>query len=185
MTNQPTNPHGNPTPVLWLDLDGTVRHGFDQIGRFVNNATDVTVFPEVPALLKKYKRLGWRIVAISNQGGLALGHMSMNDCVMAMVETQKQCLNAFDKIAWCRHHPLAKDPEFAVCWCRKPRIGMLVDCGLAMARQYDEYYPPHLGLFVGDRAEDAECAANAALRFMSANDWRAGKHLAELTKDTL
>lgn len=30
--------------VLYLDLDGTVRHGFDELGRFVNKPEDVTVF---------------------------------------------------------------------------------------------------------------------------------------------
>ena len=176
------NEYGTPKPVLWLDLDGTVRHGFDELGRFVNTAADVVIFDGVPALLEEYKRLGWRIVAVSNQGGIALGHMSKEDCAGAMIATYQQCGDTFDKIAWCSHHPLAKDPEWAVCWCRKPRIGLLVESGLDLARQHGEYYPPHLGLFVGDRPEDEECAANAGLRFMHATDWRAGKHLAEIAK---
>jgi D-glycero-D-manno-heptose 1,7-bisphosphate phosphatase len=174
------NEYGTPKPVLWLDLDGTVRHGFDELGRFVNTAADVKVFDGVRELLSEYKRLGWRIVAISNQGGIALGHMSKEDCAGAMIETYGQSGEAFDKIAWCSHHPLAKDPEWAVCWCRKPRIGLLVESGIDLARQHGEYYPPHLGLFVGDRAEDEECAANAGLRFMHATEWRTGKHLLEL-----
>jgi D-glycero-D-manno-heptose 1,7-bisphosphate phosphatase len=42
-----------PTPVLYLDLDGTVRKGYDELGRFVNTKEDVEVFPEVPAILER------------------------------------------------------------------------------------------------------------------------------------
>jgi len=40
----------------------------DELGRFVNDASDVVIFPEVPDILAEYKRLGWRIVGVTNQG---------------------------------------------------------------------------------------------------------------------
>lgn len=163
----------SPTPVLWLDLDGTVRHGKDELGHFVNGPEDVVVFPEAVALMRKAKAEGWRIVGISNQGGIALGHMTMEQCAAAMMKTHVLTGELFDKIAWCRHHPDAKDPEMATCWCRKPRIGLIVETGLSMAQHFNEYYPPAFGLFVGDREEDRQCAENAGLRFMWAKDWRA------------
>lgn len=172
---------GEPTvPVLYLDIDGTVRWGKDQLGRFVNTAEDVRVFDEVPDLLDQYKQLGYRIVGISNQGGIALGYMSMETCVQAMVETQKQCLNVFDKLAWCSHHPDARDPEMAVCWCRKPKPGLIIESALDLAERHHEIYPPHLGLFVGDMDSDRVCADNAGLSFMDAAEWRTGKHLKEM-----
>jgi D-glycero-D-manno-heptose 1,7-bisphosphate phosphatase len=161
------------TRVLYLDLDGTVRFGYDELGRFVNTLKDVTVFPQVPPLLHAYKKAGWRIVAVSNQGGISLGHMTMHDCIGAMQETNRQCDFLFDKIAWCQHHPDASDPEYARCWCRKPRIGLLVESALALAQAHFEYYPPHLSLFVGDRPEDRECAEAANIDFMEAKEWRA------------
>jgi D-glycero-D-manno-heptose 1,7-bisphosphate phosphatase len=167
------------TPVLYLDIDGTVRHGKDELGRFVNTAADVRVFDEVPQLLARYRALGWRIVGISNQGGIALGIMSPEDCAAAMAETQRQSGHAFNKIAWCSHHPNADDPEMAVCWCRKPKAGLVIEAALSMAERFrGEIYPPHLGLFVGDRPEDAACATAAGLPFMAADVWRTGKHLA-------
>lgn len=162
------------TPVLYLDLDDTVRMGKATLGRFVNKAEDVKVFPEVPAILAAYKRSGWRIVAISNQGGVALGLLTIEECGAAMLETQKQCHGLFDKMGFCTHHPDAPDPEHAVCWCRKPRIGLILDSAYALAQKHNEYYPPHLALFVGDRPEDVECAANAGIKFMDAAEWRAG-----------
>lgn len=161
------------TPVLYLDLDDTVRKGKDTLGRFVNKAEDVEVFPEVPGILAEYKRRGWRIIAISNQGGVALGILSMEDCARAMLETQRQCNDLFDKIVFCTHHPDAPDPEYAICWCRKPRIGLITEASNGLAQTHNEYYPPHLALMVGDRIEDQECASNAGIAFMWAELWRA------------
>ncbi len=162
----------NPVKVLYLDLDGTVRKGFDELGKFVNSKEDVEVFEGVPELLKKYKDAGWRIVGISNQGGVSLGHLSYEACAEAMMETMKQCNGLFDKIAYCIHHPEAKDPEFARCWCRKPRPGLIIESAIGLGSQFDEYYPPHLSLFIGDRPEDEECAKNANIDFMDAKQWR-------------
>lgn len=172
---------GEPTvPVLYLDLDGTVRKGKDQLGYFVNTADQVEIFPEVPELLRKYKDLGYRIVAISNQGGIALGYLSLEACADAMIETNRQCGEVFDRISWCRHHPDANDPEMAYCWCRKPMPGLIIETAINMAQEHDEIYPVHTALFVGDMITDAECAANAGIRFMNAAEWRAGKHLEEM-----
>lgn len=161
-----------PTPVLYLDLDGTVRHGKEELGRFVNFASDVKVFDGVPAILAQYKAAGWRIVAVSNQGGIALNLVTAEDCAEAMLETYRQCDGLFDNISYCSHHPDSPDPEYAICWCRKPRIGLLINAATTLAAKYNEYYPPHLALLVGDRPEDQECAANAGIEFMNAEVWR-------------
>lgn len=160
------------TKVLYCDLDGTIRKcNEDGIG-FVNKASDVVVYDGVAEKLKAYKDAGWRIVGITNQGGVSLGHLTFEDMALAVAETQRQTGNAFDKILACVHHPEAKDPEFAVCWCRKPRIGNIVEAAIALGKQYDEYYPPHLALFIGDREEDKQCAENAGIKFMDAKEWR-------------
>jgi D-glycero-D-manno-heptose 1,7-bisphosphate phosphatase len=168
------------TRVLWIDLDGTVRHGFDELGRFVNGPQDVVIFDGVPAILAAYKAAGWRVVGITNQGGVALGHLSFEDMAAAMRATHEQCGKAFDRIVVCIHHPDAKELEMRTCWCRKPRIGLLIEAGLKLSERFGEIYPPELGVFVGDRPEDAMCAANAGLTFIAAHLWRAGgwrKHL--------
>lgn len=160
-------------PILWCDIDGTIRKGKDEIGKFVNTKDDVEVFEEVPALLKGYKQLGWRIIGVSNQGGIALGHMTMDDCFAAMGETQRQCEGAFDKIVFCAHSPY-DEPG---CPCRKPRTAMLENSREWLFANHGESYPWHLGLFTGDRPEDETTAANAGVPFMWAKDWRTGIHL--------
>jgi D-glycero-D-manno-heptose 1,7-bisphosphate phosphatase len=171
----------NPVSVLYLDLDGTVRWGKDELGRFGRGPEDVRVFTEVPELLAGYKRLGWRIAAVSNQGGIALGHLTLEECAAAMLETNVQCGKLFDKMSWCSHHPDAQDPLMATCWCRKPRAGLVIEAAHALHAQFkSEMYPPHIALMVGDRPEDKGCADAAAVPFLSAAEWRKGSHLARL-----
>jgi D-glycero-D-manno-heptose 1,7-bisphosphate phosphatase len=160
-------------PVMYLDLDGTVRQGKDDaLGRFVNGPEDVVVFPEAVEMMRRWKAGGGRIIAVSNQGGIALGIVSAEVVAAAMLETQQQCEALFDKICWCSHHPNASHPEMARCWCRKPSPGLLIEGALDLAAHHGEYYPPWMGLMVGDRSEDEECARIAGLEFQWAADWR-------------
>lgn len=164
----------NPLRVLYLDIDGTVRKGFDELGRFVNCAADVEIFPEALSAIKEYKKEGWLIVGVTNQGGIALGHQTMQDAIDALWKTHVLCGGLFDKICMCRHHPQATDPLMSSCWCRKPKIGMLIEAAQALAERHQGMCPPSLALMVGDRLEDEQCAANAGVRFLWAKDWRAG-----------
>jgi D-glycero-D-manno-heptose 1,7-bisphosphate phosphatase len=161
-------------PLLCLDLDGTVRHGYDELGRFVSGPEDVVVFPEAVEMMRRWKAGGGRIIAVSNQGGIALGHMSMKTCAEAMMRTHELTGGLFDKIAYCRHHPAAEHPEMARCWCRKPSPGLIVEAALELAERHaGEIYPPYMALFVGDREEDRQCAKLAGMDFLEAAEWRA------------
>ena len=170
---------GKQVPVLYCDIDGTIRLGKDELGRFVNTKEDVEVFSGVPDLLWGYKDLGWRIIGISNQGGIGLGYMEEQTCIEAMAETQRQTRMAFDKIVYCPHKPDAH------CSCRKPEPGMVFNARLWLVQNYGESYPMRLGIFVGDRPEDEDCAHNAGLKFMEAGDWRRGEHLDDILKEAL
>lgn len=173
-----------PTPLLFLDIDGTVREGKDDaLGRFVNGPEDVRVFPAAIEMMRRWKAGGGRIIGVSNQGGIALDIVSEHRVAAAMLETQRQAGGLFDKIAYCRHHPDAPALEMARCWCRKPAPGLLIEAALDLAARYGEYYPPHMGLMVGDRAEDEQCAALAGLDFAWAADWRAQARTADTKEE--
>jgi D-glycero-D-manno-heptose 1,7-bisphosphate phosphatase len=168
-----------PVPLLLLDIDGTVRWGKDELGRFVNEPEYVRVFPEAVTQMRRWKKLGGRIIGVSNQGGIALGLVEERQVAAAMRETAHQAEDLFDKIAWCKHHPDAKVPEMARCWCRKPRPGLAIEAALQLTRAHrnltgrDEMFPPHLALFVGDRREVEACAHTLNVDFQWAADWRA------------
>ncbi len=160
-------------PILFLDIDGTVRHGYDELGRFVNAPEDVVIFPEAVTMMRRWKLGGGRVVGVSNQGGIALGHMTMDDCAASMRRTHELAGRLFDKILWCRHHPDAQDPEMARCWCRKPAPGLLIEGAIDLAGYTGEYYPPYMALMVGDRPEDEKCAQGASIDFQWAAEWHA------------
>jgi len=161
-------------PVLYLDLDGTVRQGKDDaLGRFVNGPEDVVIFPEAVTMMRRWKQGGGRVIGVSNQGGVSLGIVPYDRVAAAMRETNRQAQALFDKIAFCVHHPSAKSPEFARCWCRKPSPGLIIEAALDCAARFGEFYPPYMGLMVGDRPEDEQCAKLAGLDFQWAADWRA------------
>lgn len=160
--------------MLYLDLDGTVRHGFDELGRFVNSPDDVVIFPQAVEMMRRWKSGGGRSVGVSNQGGIALGHLTMQDCAAAMVRTHELADQLFDKILWCRHHPTADNPLLARCWCRKPSPGLLIEGALYMALEHkEEIYPLHMALMVGDLLVDKKCADAASVDFQWASEWRA------------
>lgn len=177
-------------PVLYVDIDGTVRHSVDELGHFVNGPEDVIVFPEAVERMLEWKDRypRGRVVGVTNQGGVALGHVTRANVVAGLEETARQCGSAIDAIFACFHHPNARDPLEAKCWCRKPSAGAVVEAAgllrslLEPERLHTGYpsghssilMPAHWAMFVGDRPEDAGCARAANLDFMSAADWRRG-----------
>ena len=130
-------------PVLYLDLDGTVRQGKDDaLGRFVNGPEDVVVFPEAIEMMRRWKAGGGRIIAVSNQGGVALGIVSYAKVAAAMRKTYVDTERLFDKITFCVHHPKAEHPEMARCWCRKPSPGLIIESALEVGRRHRRVLPP-------------------------------------------
>lgn len=151
-------------PVLFLDMDSTVRKGYDEIGKFVNGPEDVEVFPEARTMMEMWHRDEGRIVTVSNQKGIGLGIVTTEAIQDAMVETNRQCGDIIDVMVWCPH----SEP----CLCRKPQIGMLVQGVYQLEVKNGENYPLSRMQMVGDRPEDEECARNAGIDFMWADQWR-------------
>jgi D-glycero-D-manno-heptose 1,7-bisphosphate phosphatase len=164
-------------PLLLLDLDGTVRYGRDELGHFVHDAHDVHLFTEAVPLLKAWKGNGGRILGISNQGGVALGHTTWEDMRGASIITNQETGGLFDDIGFCPHHPSAEDPLMRSCWCRKPAPGLAI-MGIVnlMNDHLDEVYQPARTLLVGDRPEDQACAEALGVAFLPADQWRAGAY---------
>lgn len=171
------HPEPGMAPVLFLDLDDTVRWGRSTLGRFVNGPDDVTVFPEAVTMMARWKARGGRVVAVSNQGGVGLGLVDPTAMIAAMYETNRQTGDLFDLLVWCPHAPTAR------CWCRKPEPGMLYTAMAHLATAHHEISPREQALMVGDRPEDQECAAAARVRFMHAEQWRAQAHQSRGTSD--
>ena len=73
-------PEERAVPVLYLDLDGTVRQGKDDaLGRFVNGPEDVVVFPEAVEMMRRWKAGGGRIVGGQQPGRRRARHRHLRE----------------------------------------------------------------------------------------------------------
>ncbi len=138
-------------PAIFLDRDGTINK---EVG-YLSDPADFELLPNVLAGLKKFQDMGYRLVIVTNQGGIGLGYFSRAD----FYRVNKQMLTEFsragiliDKIYFCPHS-LAEN-----CPCRKPNTGLIfkaeADLNLDLKNSY----------FIGDSAWDIEAGKNAGLR---------------------
>lgn len=157
-------------PALCLDLDGTVR--YSKNGEFINKPEDVALFEGIEAKLWEYRKNGYLIFGITNQGGVAYGfktHQDHHRELEAMLDLFFE--NPFHIIKSCFHHPAGKvEPYNHRSLLRKPDIGMLALCeveafGAGYIVDWDN------SLFVGDRPEDEQCAKNAGIAFFWADEF--------------
>jgi D-glycero-D-manno-heptose 1,7-bisphosphate phosphatase len=170
--------------VLGLDLDGTVRETMSG-QTFINNPLDQCLMEGVEDAIARYP--DWRIVGITNQGGVKAGFKSLEDCVAEQKRTMELiprmelllfCVNDGESFYRLRRrldgqipsHPTERRINaFEERWpnFRKPNPGMLLFAYYYFANKgADEF------LYVGDRTEDRDAAKNAGLPFLWAQDWR-------------
>jgi D-glycero-D-manno-heptose 1,7-bisphosphate phosphatase len=165
--NTPAGPlcDGVVARALCLDLDGTVR--FSASGQeFIDGPADVALFKDVEEKLWDYRHEGYLIFGFSNQGGVAHGFKTVSQCEEELDATVAAFgSNPFHVIKQCYHHAGGSVfPYNKRSLLRKPDIGMLaraeeVAFDMGVVIDWDN------SLFVGDRPEDAECAANARIPF--------------------
>ncbi len=142
-------------PAVFLDRDGVINvdHGY------VHDEHDFEFIDGVFEACKQLKQMGYQLVLVTNQSGIARGKFS-EDRFLSL--TQWMDWNfvdngvEFDGIYYCPHHPehgIGKYKED--CDCRKPKPGMFISARdflkIDMAKS----------VMVGDKAEDL-MAADAA-----------------------
>lgn len=152
-------------PALCLDLDGTVRRS--KTGEsFIKNFSDIELMPGIEKLIWIYRKMGFAIIGISNQGGVAHGYKLPVEIEYELEVTFKLFENnPFHIVKLCYHMADGKiEPYCHRSLLRKPNIGML-----AIAEN-DAYNNGIIidwdkSLFVGDRPEDEQCAKNAGIKY--------------------
>ncbi|MBN1155797.1 D-glycero-beta-D-manno-heptose 1,7-bisphosphate 7-phosphatase [candidate division KSB1 bacterium] len=139
------------SPVVFLDRDGTINieKGFlsapDEF-QFLPNAIDG---------MRMIKNMGYRLVIVTNQGGIGLGYFTKQDFYRVnsvMLNKLHQNDILIDKIYFCPHS-LAEE-----CDCRKPKIGLIKRANEEMNIDLTHSY------FIGDRLTDVETGRNANLK---------------------
>lgn len=165
-----TNPPGL-RPALCLDLDGTVRGS--RSGAKYGPATpdDVVLLPNTEPTVARYKAAGWAVVGVSNQGVVAFGTKTVTEVEAILAATRAAFqVDPFDIVLMSYAHPDAVGMWGARSLCRKPGTGMLGAAEI-LAQQGGWMIDWKHSIFVGDRPEDAGCAAGAGVTFMGADDF--------------
>jgi D-glycero-D-manno-heptose 1,7-bisphosphate phosphatase len=145
-------------PVAFLDRDGVlnVDHGY------VFKVSEMELPEGAPAGLRQLTALGFRLLVVSNQGGVARGFYTeadvkaFNQALKAKYESEYGItLEAFYH---CPHYPSGTVEGYArECHCRKPQIGMLEQAGRDFAIDWAR------SIMIGDKDSDVQCAINAGL----------------------
>lgn len=144
--------------ALFLDRDGVVNV---EVG-YLHRIEDVRFVPEIVPLCQTAMGLGYKLVVVTNQAGIARGFYTEDD-FLALMEWMRAELRRdgveFDAVYHCPYHPehgvgrYRREHED-----RKPGTGML--------RRAVEEFGVELreSIMVGDRCSDIAAANRAGLR---------------------
>ena len=157
MTNS-RNRLGPLKKAVFLDRDGVVNKDLD----FVHKWNDFHIFPDVVDFLSRASSLGYLIVIVTNQSGIARGLYKEQDLLILMRQFE-EFLSEFHikgiKLEYCPHHPDGSIREFRqYCDCRKPGIGMI--------KRAQKKYGIDLNrsIMVGDKMSDVLAGRNSGIK---------------------
>lgn len=144
-------------PAVFLDRDGTLNEDTGYVYR-------VADFRWLPGAINAVRRLndaGYYVFVVTNQSGVAHG-MYKPTAVDELHRWMSQELHDagahIDDLRYCPHHPEASIAAYrAVCSCRKPAAGMLLDlmnCWPVIREA---------SVMIGDKASDAAAGRAAGI----------------------
>ena len=120
--------------AVFLDRDGVINELVYYAEHGIVDApftpAQVKVLPGVPEALQELKKLGYKLVIVSNQPGIAKGFFS-EGTFQEIRQAMHAQLNGSGKLIdgeyYCFHHPQAKIDKYRQdCQCRKPKPGSLI-----------------------------------------------------------
>jgi D-glycero-D-manno-heptose 1,7-bisphosphate phosphatase len=158
-------------PAVFVDRDDTINENatlpdeaFPGTWGDLYTPAFVRLIPGAADACKRLRDNGFRVVVVTNQGGVARGHATLADIeatnarLCALVDEESGARNVIDAVYAGPHHPDAVTRGFGGDhpW-RKPGPGMILtaahELGLDLERSW----------MVGDKARDVECGRAAGL----------------------
>lgn len=138
-------------PTVFLDRDGTINK---EIG-YLSEPEKFELLPNALAGMKKMQDMGYRLVIVTNQGGIGLGYFTKEDFYRVnkkMLTEVSQAGVMLDKIYFCPHSKAEN------CPCRKPEIGLILrakdELNLDLSHSF----------FIGDSEVDIQAGAKAGMK---------------------
>lgn len=144
--------------ALFLDRDGVINH---EIG-YLSRPEDVRFVDGIFSLCRTAQRLGYRLIVVTNQSGIARGYYTIADFDALTAWMLEQFVRegvTLDAVYYCPYHPEHGIGEFRrEHEDRKPGPGMLRRGAAAFDLDLT------LSILVGDRCSDIAAARAAGLR---------------------
>jgi D-glycero-D-manno-heptose 1,7-bisphosphate phosphatase len=159
---------------VFLDRDGVINslvyHEDAGIIDAPFTRSQFQILPRVPKAIRLLNDLGLSIAIVSNQPGIAKGHLKpemLKTFERMMLSGIRAAGGHVDRIYYCLHHPKAKMPKLRKrCKCRKPEIGMLERAAADLRVSLDECY------MVGDGIPDLLAGSRAGCRTIFIGRWK-------------
>ena len=145
-----------PTPnqaAILLDRDGVINH---DPGDYTTCLAEFHVLPTVLDTLRAWKAAGFKLILITNQGGIAkgrYGHVEVNEIHAHLRSVCEEAGAPLDDIFYSPHHP-----DFGQSLSRKPG-SLMVERALAR-----HGLDPDKCWMFGDKARDIDCALGAGVK---------------------
>jgi D-glycero-D-manno-heptose 1,7-bisphosphate phosphatase len=139
--------------AIFLDRDGVINH---DPGDYTQSIQEFTVLPTVFKTLKRLSDAGFKLIVITNQGGIAKSLYSHEDVNEIHAHFMAQCAEhgfSLTGIFYSPHHP-----DFGESLSRKPGSLMLERA----CAKFD--IDPGQSWMVGDKRRDIEAGEGAGIR---------------------
>lgn len=144
--------------LLFLDRDGTLNRSLGH--RPPNVPDEVELLPNVASTLARYAADGWKLVVVTNQGGVSRGYLSEAQARAVLQRVVDLLPVPVAATYLCPHMPGAPIAEYDLdCPNRKPRPGFILDALAKFGAQ------PADCLLVGDAVTDRQAAQAAGVPF--------------------
>ncbi len=139
--------------TVFLDRDGTINRKASE-GEYVLSADQLVLLDGAAAAIARLRSAGARVVVVTNQRGVALGRMTLDDLASVHGELAARLAGAgaaLDAIYACPH-------ERGSCDCRKPAPGMFL-----RAVEDEPSIDLEGSAMVGDSITDVEAGARLGM----------------------
>jgi D-glycero-D-manno-heptose 1,7-bisphosphate phosphatase len=152
--------------AVFLDRDGVINEliHYPEQGIIDSpfTASQFKLIPGIGEVISKLHELGFKIIIISNQPGIAKGYFTQEtfEEIREKMKDELAKQGAFvDKEYYCFHHPKARLAQLRIdCECRKPKTGLLLQAAKDMGINLSESW------VVGDGLTDVTAGKNAGCR---------------------
>ncbi len=152
--------------AVFLDRDGVINALVYHPGPDVIDSPFVEsqfkLLPKVPQAIRRLHQLGYLVIVVSNQPGIAKGSFTRRDLQKVQRKLVAQIAEGgawVDASYYCLHHPKARIKQFRKrCACRKPGIGMLKAAARRFRLSLKDCY------MIGDNSTDIAAGRRAGCK---------------------